>query len=429
VILGGGFAGVTTALELAKRCAGVLPVHITLMSDQNFFLFTPMLAEAATGAVESRHILYPIRPLCGTRGIEFGEMWVDAIDVEHRRILARHRRSAAIQPILRRVLDQRIAAYTDILHQRARDLDHRLRPNPRCWRPNGGRPGRGFPGGGLPGRAGGGPAAVYLHSLAAAVLALGAGLLLARRITRPLAQLTTLARRVVEGDLSGRARIAARDEIGMLGNGFYLMIDRLGVSHRSMVNVLVRALEARDGDPGSLSRLAKAARAVGDDLALSPAQWEALELGALLHDIGEIRTPEAILRKPGPLTDAERELVRQHATSGVDILESVPLLTPALDVVGAHHERYDGAGYPNRLSAEAIPLTARVFAVVDALFAMTHDRPYRSALPLEEALAEIRREAGKQFDPRVAEVALRIPAERWVEMLEWRTTLQPTPVG
>jgi len=254
-------------------------------------------------------------------------------------------------------------------------------------------------------------------------------LLLARRITRPLAQLTTLARRVVEGDLSGRARIAARDEIGMLGNGFYLMIDRLGVSHRSMVNVLVRALEARDGDPGSLSRLAKAARAVGDDLALSPAQWEALELGALLHDIGEIRTPEAILRKPGPLTDAERELVRQHATSGVDILESVPLLTPALDVVGAHHERYDGAGYPNRLSAEAIPLTARVFAVVDALFAMTHDRPYRSALPLEEALAEIRREAAKQFDPRVAEVALRIPAERWVEILEWRITLQPTPVG
>jgi NADH:ubiquinone reductase (H+-translocating) len=99
VILGGGFAGVTTALELAKRCAGVLPVHITLISEQNFFLFTPMLAEAATGAVESRHILYPIRPLCGAWGIEFGEMSVEAVDLERRRILARHRRSPARQQV------------------------------------------------------------------------------------------------------------------------------------------------------------------------------------------------------------------------------------------------------------------------------------------------------------------------------------------
>jgi NADH dehydrogenase len=91
VILGGGFAGVTTALELAKRCAGTLPVHITLVSDQNFFLFTPMLAEAATGAVESRHVLYPIRPLCGKWGIEFGEMSVEAVDPDRRRVIVRHR--------------------------------------------------------------------------------------------------------------------------------------------------------------------------------------------------------------------------------------------------------------------------------------------------------------------------------------------------
>lgn len=99
VILGGGFAGVTTALELAKRCAGVLPVHITLVSDKNFFLFTPMLAEAATGAVETRHVLYPIRSLCGTLGIEFGEMRVEAIDLERRRLVARHRRSPVRQQV------------------------------------------------------------------------------------------------------------------------------------------------------------------------------------------------------------------------------------------------------------------------------------------------------------------------------------------
>jgi len=99
VILGGGFAGVNTALELAKRCAGVLPVQVTLVSENNFFLFTPMLAEAATGAVETRHVLYPIRPLCGPWGIEFGEMSVESVDLERRRLIARHSRSPVRQQV------------------------------------------------------------------------------------------------------------------------------------------------------------------------------------------------------------------------------------------------------------------------------------------------------------------------------------------
>ncbi|HXJ83666.1 MAG TPA: NAD(P)/FAD-dependent oxidoreductase [Candidatus Methylomirabilis sp.] len=99
VILGGGFAGVTAALDLAQRCAGLLPVHITLISNQNFFLFTPMLAEAATGAVETRHILYPIRPLCGAWGVEFGEMHVESIDLERRRVTVRHHRSPLRQQV------------------------------------------------------------------------------------------------------------------------------------------------------------------------------------------------------------------------------------------------------------------------------------------------------------------------------------------
>jgi HD-GYP domain-containing protein (c-di-GMP phosphodiesterase class II) len=156
---------------------------------------------------------------------------------------------------------------------------------------------------------------------------------------------------------------------------------------------------------------------VGDHLEISPTQREALKLGALLHDIGEIRTPEALLQKTGPLTVEERRLIEQHPGSGVDILETVPLLTPALDVVGGHHERYDGGGYPAGSRAEAIPLTARIFAVVDALDAMTHDRPFRPARPLPEALEELRREAGKQFDPRVVEAALAIPHTRWAELL------------
>ena len=99
LVVGGGFAGVTTAVELAKRCAGTLPVHITLISDRNFFLCTPMLAEAATGAVEARHVVYPIRPLCGAWGIEFGEMSVEAIDLQRRKLIARHSRSPLRQEV------------------------------------------------------------------------------------------------------------------------------------------------------------------------------------------------------------------------------------------------------------------------------------------------------------------------------------------
>jgi HD-GYP domain-containing protein (c-di-GMP phosphodiesterase class II) len=222
---------------------------------------------------------------------------------------------------------------------------------------------------------------------------------------------------VVEGDLSVRVRVAARDEIGMLGNVFHLMVERLSVSNRSMVDVLVRVLEAREDEPGSLRRLAAAALAVADRLEITLTQREALEMGALLHDVGEIRTPEAILGKPGPLSPEERRVVEQHPAEGVELLEIVPLLTPALDVVGGHHERYDGGGYPQGLRGEEIPLTARIFAVVDALEAMTHVRPHRLARPLSEAIEVLRLEQGKQFDPRVVDVALAIPRERWAELL------------
>ena len=255
------------------------------------------------------------------------------------------------------------------------------------------------------------------HLLAGGALAAAAGVLVARRVTGPVNQLATLARSVVEGDLTARARVRSRDEIGMLGNVFHLMVERLGVSHRSMVDVLIRALEARGGDPGALRRVAGAALAIGEGLALTPAQREALELGALLHDVGEIRTPEAVLGKAGALTMEERRLIEAHPVQGVDILETVPLLAPALDAVGGHHERWDGSGYPSGLREDAIPLTARIVAVADALDAMTHDRPYRTSRPLGEALEAVREGAGKQFDPRIAETALAIPAARWVELL------------
>jgi HD-GYP domain-containing protein (c-di-GMP phosphodiesterase class II) len=141
-------------------------------------------------------------------------------------------------------------------------------------------------------------------------------------------------------------------------------------------------------------------------------------MGALLHDVGEIRTPETVLRKPGPLTAEERLVIEAHPAAGIEILEVVPLLTPALDVVGSHHEHYDGSGYPHGLKGQDIPVVARIFAVVDTLDAMTHDRPYRPACPLPEALTVLREESGKQFDPRVVEAALAIGESRWAALLD-----------
>jgi len=259
---------------------------------------------------------------------------------------------------------------------------------------------------------------LYLNSLAGALLALIAGLLIARQITRPVTQLSALAQRVVEGELSTRVRVTARDEIGLLANVLHLMVERVQVSNRNVVDVLVRALEARTGESGSLQRAAKVALALADHLELSATQREALELGTLLHNIGEIRIPESLLQKTEPLTPLEQQTMEQHPLWGVEILETIPLLTPALDVVGAHHEHYDGTGYPQGLRGEEIPITARIFAVVDALDHMTHDGPSRQTMSLSEALEFLKTQSGKQLDPRIVETALSISEKQWAELLE-----------
>src|SRR4029450_13157445 len=139
------------------------------------------------------------------------------------------------------------------------------------------------------------------------------------------------------------------------------------------------------------------------------------------------QTPEAVLAHSGPLSPAARAVVERHPVAGVEILEPVALLTPALDVVGSHHERWDGGGYPQGLRGEEIPLAARIFAVVDTIDALTHDRPDRRAWEVSEALALVGAEAGKQFDPRVAAAAQAIPPVRWAELLldRPRTALMP----
>ena len=147
---------------------------------------------------------------------------------------------------------------------------------------------------------------------------------------------------------------------------------------------------------------------------------ETLSCAFLLHDVGEMGIPDAILNKPGPLTPDEWEVMRTHPEIGSRILANMEFLGDAVEVVRCHHERWDGDGYPAGLLGEEIPLGARIFAVCDAFDAMTSDRPYREALPVEQAVEEIIDAAGRQFDPEVvkafAGLAVELPALRRVEL-------------
>ena len=171
------------------------------------------------------------------------------------------------------------------------------------------------------------------------------------------------------------------------------------------------ALEMRDDEAqGHALRVADLAVELGRETGISADGLVHLRRGALLHDIGKMVVPDAILRKPGPLTDAEWEVMRKHPENGRDFLRKVAYLEPALDVPYAHHERWDGTGYPRGLKGEEIPLAARVFAVADAFDALTSDRPYRAAWPEEAVLHYLRERAGTHYDPAVVGALLRLRA-------------------
>jgi HD-GYP domain-containing protein (c-di-GMP phosphodiesterase class II) len=133
-----------------------------------------------------------------------------------------------------------------------------------------------------------------------------------------------------------------------------------------------------------------------------------LQLAALLHDIGKIGIPDAILHKPGALDEQEWTLIHKHPQIGYDILQNIPFLNPALDAILHHHEKFNGKGYPTGLQGKAISLSARILAVVDVYDALTSNRPYRPAFPPGKALEMISKEAGQQFDPEVVQALLRI---------------------
>jgi putative nucleotidyltransferase with HDIG domain len=259
---------------------------------------------------------------------------------------------------------------------------------------------------------------------AALLLAAVGSLWLARTLTRPIDQLSAAvthmtAHRQFDTPLpaSGSSR-----ELDALGDTFNKLIravadaeEQTQAAYLGAIRALAAALDARDPyTAGHSERVSTLAVEMGRVFVLSDDELDVLRLGALLHDIGKIGVPDEILGKPGALTPTEFEMIRAHPVIGARILRSIPFLAAHLPIVELHHERPDGSGYPYGLTGEAIPLAARIVHVADAYDAMTSARAYRPGRLPHEAIAELRRGAGHDFDALSVQALLqalpRLPA-------------------
>src|SRR5579864_4870819 len=183
--------------------------------------------------------------------------------------------------------------------------------------------------------------------------------------------------------------------------------------HLRTIEALALAIEAKDETTGEhLQRVRVYAMELANDLGLSEDETEALQAASVLHDIGKLAVPEHIISKPGKLTPEEFEKMKIHPIVGAEILEQVHFPYPVVPIVRAHHEKWDGSGYPFGLTGDVIPVGARILAAVDCLDALASDRQYRKALPLDEAMAKVASEAGTSFDPQIVAILKR----RYIEL-------------
>jgi putative nucleotidyltransferase with HDIG domain len=195
--------------------------------------------------------------------------------------------------------------------------------------------------------------------------------------------------------------------------------DQLEQSYDDTLEALGSALDLKDAETeGHCQRVTAFTISIAKAMPVPNHYLAILARAAFLHDIGKMAIPDGILRKPGPLTDDEKQVMRKHCEVGYNMLIRIPFLRDAAEIVLAHQEFYDGTGYPRGLKGDQIPLGARIFTIADSLDAMISDRPYRKALPMPHAREEIRRCSGTQFDPKVVEVFSTIPEQHWLDLRE-----------
>ena len=258
----------------------------------------------------------------------------------------------------------------------------------------------------------------WLISLAFALIALVVGSVFARNLTAPLLRLVTAAQKISNGDLSHRVETNSVTEIGTLGETFNQMSDRLeehianlakaAEENRELFVGTVKALAAAiDGKDrytrGHSERVSRFSVAIGRRLKMSEQDLETLRISALLHDIGKIAIDDAILKKPSALTDEEFEIMKTHPQRGFKIMSNIPAMKDFLPGMYWHHEMINGAGYPQGLKGDAIPLQAKIISVADTFDAMTTDRPYQKGMTLDAALVRIKTFVGTRYDGKVVE--------------------------
>ncbi len=239
---------------------------------------------------------------------------------------------------------------------------------------------------------------------------------LASSISRPVTRLVNAATQVSRGNLQVNIPITTEDEVAVLGHSFNRMVQNIYNSQKNLVEAYdstllgwSRALELRDEETeGHTMRVTKLAVDLASEIGIQNDELENIRRGAILHDIGKMAISDKVLRKPGPLTTEEREIIKKHPLYAYEMLKDISFLQAALNIPLYHHERWDGTGYPKGLKEREIPIDARIFAIVDVWDAMSHDRVYHKAIPTDEVQVYIQQGAGSHFDPELVEVFLRM---------------------
>ena len=251
------------------------------------------------------------------------------------------------------------------------------------------------------------------------IFSIALGVVASNRITTPVQQLVEGTRRIADGELHHRVEVKGSDEISELAHSFNEMAARLLESRKELhdyfyrvMQSLIRILEARDlYTRGHSERVAEYSKRIALAMGFSKDRAELIERSAQLHDIGKLVIQKDILNKEGRLTDEEWKIIHDHPVISEDILKPVAFDKEMLDIVRSHHERYDGIGYPMKIDGKSINIFAQIIAVADSYDAMTSARAYRPALSREDAIDELKKYSGTQFNPRVVEAFVAVLAK------------------